>query len=289
MSAPTQSETNERRVEASLARTLWRRREMLAAQGYVVTKTLLSYLLIGPPLDSWNLQLMLLTAVAQEGSRPKHAKQGSVKRLRALLALHERMPPPKHLLYAPVSIPVTKRGLPEPLTQADAAESGDRRVPAEWIVHDAVAGQLTDRVILYVHGGAYYSMSVASHRPLCLAMSKALRCRIFSVDYRLAPEDPYPAAIQDTVSAYLHLLDLGIAPENIVISGDSAGGGLSMGTMLYLRDAGLPQLGGGILLSPVRAPRSQLSDVIEPISVCRSHFGLPFVGDGSVRLPERAT
>jgi acetyl esterase/lipase len=74
--------------------------------------------------------------------------------------------------------------------------------------------------------------------------------QLFSLDYRLAPENPHPAAVEDAVAGYRWLLDQGIAPERMVVAGDSAGGGLTMALLLSLKEAGLPLPGGAILLSP---------------------------------------
>lgn len=82
-------------------------------------------------------------------------------------------------------------------------------------------------------------------------MSKLLKARVLSVDYRLSPETPFPGGLHDVVVAYLHLTqDLGIEPASIIVSGDSAGGGLSLALLLYLRDNKMPLPGGAILISP---------------------------------------
>ncbi|CAB4445437.1 unnamed protein product [Rhizophagus irregularis] len=115
----------------------------------------------------------------------------------------------------------------------------------------------TDRVILYIHGGAYFMGSAAQHRFLIQKVAKASAARAFSIDYRLAPQSPFPAAVVDSLAAYLYLIqppaDAGfdpINPKQIVIMGDSAGGGLALSLMLVLRDAGLPQPAGAACWSP---------------------------------------
>lgn len=119
--------------------------------------------------------------------------------------------------------------------------------PAEWL---SAPGAMADRVFLYLHGGAYYMGSCTSHRDLAARLSRACGMRALVVEYRLAPEHPYPAAIEDAVAAYRALVDSGYAPSQIVIGGDSAGGGLTVATLLSLRDAGdvLPR--AAVLLSP---------------------------------------
>ncbi|KAF9133987.1 hypothetical protein BGW39_008474 [Mortierella sp. 14UC] len=113
------------------------------------------------------------------------------------------------------------------------------------------------RTVLYLHGGGYFLGSVRTHRWATWHMARRAGAKVFSLEYRLAPDSPFPAAVQDALSAYLYLLnppaDSGITPvdpKNIVIMGDSAGGGLTYGTMLAIRDAGLPVPAGVIGWSP---------------------------------------
>ena len=119
-------------------------------------------------------------------------------------------------------------------------------VPGEWVVAPEAH---VDRVVLYLHGGGYCMGSPASHRRLVAALSKAAEARALSLDYRLAPEHPYPAAVDDAVAAYRWLLANGVRPERLAISGDSAGGGLTLATLLALRDAGDPLPAAGVPLS----------------------------------------
>lgn len=118
---------------------------------------------------------------------------------------------------------------------------------AYW--HDP-EGAATDRVVLYLHGGGYVLGSPASHERLVGHIAKATGCRALAVDYRLAPEHPHPAAVQDATSAYRWLLAQGYRPEHIAISGDSAGGGLTLATLLSLKEHGLPQPAAAVPLSP---------------------------------------
>lgn len=108
-----------------------------------------------------------------------------------------------------------------------------------------------EQVVLYFHGGAYFAMSAQVHRTLTVALSKALDCRIFVLNYRLAPATRFPGQLHDCVSSYMRLVeDLGIPARNIILAADSAGGGLALATMLYLRDEGYPLPAGAILFSP---------------------------------------
>ncbi len=120
-------------------------------------------------------------------------------------------------------------------------------VPAEWI---AANGAANDRVILYVHGGGYVMGSIATHRETVARLSKAAKSRALALDYRLAPEHPFPAAVDDAVAAYRWLLAQDIKPSRIVVAGDSAGGGLTLATLLAIRDAQLPSPAAGVCISP---------------------------------------
>ncbi|HEX9706624.1 MAG TPA: alpha/beta hydrolase [Steroidobacteraceae bacterium] len=106
-------------------------------------------------------------------------------------------------------------------------------------------------VILYFHGGGFVAEVRAVHDPLLAAIGRASGCRGFMVDYRLAPEHPFPAATEDCFAAWNFLLSSGIDPERIVFAGDSAGGNLAVVTAMRARDEGLPLPAAIVLMSPV--------------------------------------
>jgi len=120
-------------------------------------------------------------------------------------------------------------------------------VPAAWVVAPEAR---VDRAVLYLHGGGYVVGSINTHRELAARLSRAARARVLVIDYRLAPEHPYPAAVEDATAAYRWLLAAGTPPQHIVIAGDSAGGGLTVATLVALRDAALPLPAAGVCLSP---------------------------------------
>ncbi len=120
-------------------------------------------------------------------------------------------------------------------------------VDAEWLDGP---GARPDRVVLYLHGGGYVLGSVSSHRDMISRLSAAAGARALALNYRLAPEHPFPAAVEDAVAAYRWLLEQGIAPTCVVVAGDSAGGGLAAATLVALRDRKLPLPAAGALLSP---------------------------------------
>jgi acetyl esterase/lipase len=121
-------------------------------------------------------------------------------------------------------------------------------VPGEWVSGRGLASP--HRVILYLHGGAYCVGSPLTHRALTGNLALAVEARVFVADYRLAPEHPFPAALDDAVAAYEGLLANGHEPSGLVIAGDSAGGGLTAATALRLRELGRPLPSALVLFSP---------------------------------------
>ena len=120
-------------------------------------------------------------------------------------------------------------------------------VKAEWLMTDASSKK---KVMLYVHGGGYVSGSIQSHRVLCIPLAKRTGLRILTPEYRLAPEHPFPAALEDVLSVYCWLVEKGFESKNIFLAGDSAGGGLSLAAVLSLREKGDPLPAGVICISP---------------------------------------
>src|SRR5579875_1148101 len=120
-------------------------------------------------------------------------------------------------------------------------------VKAEWIVPPNAAA---DRVILYFHGGGYVMGSINTHRAMVARIARASQARALALDYRLAPEHPFPAAVEDATAGYRWLLAQGYKPNKIAIAGDSAGGGLVLATLVALRDAKTPLPACAIPISP---------------------------------------
>lgn len=120
-------------------------------------------------------------------------------------------------------------------------------VPAEWT---RTPDSSPEHAILYLHGGGYVIGSLDSHRHLAAEAGRQAGAHVLAIDYRLAPEHPFPAPVEDTLSAYRYLLDSGIKPGSIAFAGDSAGGGLVVAAMLAIKDANLPMPGCGWCISP---------------------------------------
>ena len=135
-------------------------------------------------------------------------------------------------------------GLPRDVTVEPVTANG---VAAEWT---ATPGAADDAAILYLHGGGYVIGSLDSHRHMVAEAGRAANCRALALDYRLSPEHPFPAPVEDAVAGYRYLLGRGVKPGRIAIAGDSAGGGLVVAAMLAIREAGLPQPGCGWCISP---------------------------------------
>jgi acetyl esterase/lipase len=120
-------------------------------------------------------------------------------------------------------------------------------VKAEWT---ATPKDARDAALLYLHGGGYVIGSLDSHRHLAAEAGRAAGIAALALDYRMAPEYPFPAAVDDALAGYRFLLGRGISPGRVAIAGDSAGGGLVVAAMLAIRGAGLPQPGCGWAISP---------------------------------------
>jgi monoterpene epsilon-lactone hydrolase len=135
----------------------------------------------------------------------------------------------------PYKVPSAVQVSPEPLGG----------VPGERLVGPPPG----DTVLLYLHGGGYFACSAETHRPITAFFALHGLC-VFAPDYRLAPENPFPAAVDDAVAVYRGLLSAGYPPERLVVAGESAGGGLTLSLMLALRSAGVPLPAAAALYSP---------------------------------------
>jgi monoterpene epsilon-lactone hydrolase len=137
--------------------------------------------------------------------------------------------------------------LPRGLTRVCVSDP-DAGIRGEWVLRNANPDEHT--VIFYLHGGGYVAGSPATYRSLTGAFCRRCHAGVFALDYRLAPEHRFPAALHDAIAAYRWLLATGIEPSDIVFAGDSAGGGLALSALLALRDAGMPLPAGAVLIAP---------------------------------------
>ena len=132
-----------------------------------------------------------------------------------------------------------------PDVKCEPAKAGG--VPAEWVT---APGADSGRAILYLHGGGYVIGSLNTHRAFAGMLSRAAQARVLVIDYRLAPEHPHPAAVDDSVAAYRWMLSSGLSASRIAVGGDSAGGGLTVATLVAIRDGAMPTPAAGVCLSP---------------------------------------
>ncbi|MFN8310931.1 MAG: alpha/beta hydrolase [Chitinophagales bacterium] len=142
-------------------------------------------------------------------------------------------------------------------------------VPAEWITPKEAH---SDTILLYFHGGGYNAGNIDTHRGLVSQIAIAAKLKAVLIDYRLAPEHPFPAAMNDAVQVYKELLARGISSKKIAFGGDSAGGGLTLATLLFLRDNQIEMPGCAIVLSPwtdltLSGPSYQTKQNVEPMLV----------------------
>ena len=137
-------------------------------------------------------------------------------------------PPPKEISHTPV-----------------AANPSQGLCPAEWL---SVANP--KRTVVYFHGGGYFFCGLDTHRPVSAYLARTAEARVLSVDYRMAPEHVFPAAVDDALAWWKALLAQGTDPKTVVFAGDSAGGGLTLACLLAAKAAGLPLPAGAVLFSP---------------------------------------
>lgn len=154
----------------------------------------------------------------------------NVDRARAMVTkMAKRNPPvPKEVQHKPV-----------------AAQPHKGLCPAEWLQTEGA-----ETTVVYFHGGGYFFCGLDTHRPVAAYLAKAGKLKVLSVDYRMAPEHVFPAAIDDALAWWTHLLEQGLDPKKVVFGGDSAGGGLTLATLLAARDKGVPMPAGAFLFSP---------------------------------------
>jgi len=182
----------------------------------------------------------------------------------------------------------SQRMFPAPQgVQVQAAQLGD--CPGEWL---RPAGASVDSVILYLHGGAYITGSCHTHRGLAGHLAKAAGLNCFLLDYRLAPEHPFPAAVEDAQAVYL-ALHAQNPHRTIVLAGDSAGGGLALALALRLRDADHTAPGAMALLSPwtdltLSLPTHQSKAAVDPFFPDTSTLSMAaqlYVGNAGLKQP----
>jgi len=181
--------------------------------------------IFGPRRPTWTLELETVAEVLR--------RSATLSTVLPLQIQRRVIDPPR---------PVTR-----PMREVDMRPVDAGGVSAEWF---AQTDSDPDRVLLYFHGGGYSTGSINSHRDFLARLCIAGGVRVLAADYRLAPEHPFPAQLEDAHRVYLWLVEeQGIHPDHIVLGGESAGAGLTLSTLVSLRDAGLPLPAGGVLIS----------------------------------------
>jgi acetyl esterase/lipase len=153
-------------------------------------------------------------------------------------------------------------------------------------------GVVDDRALLYLHGGGYVVGSTVSHSPMASKVGAAAGLPVLVLDYRLAPEHPFSAAIEDADTAFDWLLAQGLAPEQVAVAGDSAGGGLTLALLLHRRDAGAALPGAAACLSPwtdltMTSPSIDANEATDPMldRPRLQAYADWYLGDGDPREP----
>ncbi|ORY98279.1 Alpha/Beta hydrolase protein [Lobosporangium transversale] len=240
----------------------------------LIAATTLNHYVYGPCKPSWSYRLSLTVALMR--SFMEQVNHVPIIQTQANFRMtEEEAPVDPRAIASQITIPKSYRDKASKhiqrlmdLQQIDSAKLGwdwsndpkaGELLQAEWTEMKLKDDEkhMDGRTVLYLHGGGYILCSILTHRCITSEIARLGGAKVLSIDYRLAPESPFPAALVDAIAAYLYLLYppagsgvTAIDPKNVVIMGDSAGGGLTFGTMLALRDAGLPLPGGVVGLSP---------------------------------------
>lgn len=211
-----------------------------------------------------SLQARLIARGLRRLVKPRQVGRADIPLLRALMVAMTRSRLPEGVVTERVRAPV--RG--------------------EWL---RPARPRRGRMLLYFHGGGFFCGSPQTHRAITGRLARHLECPVFSLDYRLAPEHPYPAALEDALTAWRWLLAGGHRPDRIWLGGDSAGGGLALSLMLACRQQGLPQPAGALLFSPWTDLTCSAPSIAENLTSCawfmpeQVRFAADLYAGGAVR------
>ncbi|KAJ3187427.1 hypothetical protein HDU85_006715 [Gaertneriomyces sp. JEL0708] len=240
-----------------------------------VLGTTFKHFTAGPPCPSWPLKLHLLIALIRQSTDTsmKAASKGHsddqpmskdviLRRVKAARAQTNSFM--TMLKIDPAKVLITPWSLERAsVDRAVLLTNKDKVMDDALDLEGSLAGEFIDwlhpdvpkrnGVVLYLHGGAYYMLSPQTHRMLTMTLSRVTGLRVLAIDYRLAPEHCFPAALHDALIAYTHLLKT-FSPDNIFVMGDSAGGGLTASLLVYIskygRQLGIPPPSGAVLFSP---------------------------------------
>ncbi|KAG6380959.1 Alpha/Beta hydrolase protein [Boletus reticuloceps] len=218
-----------------------------------LARDIIVYHIWGPRRRTWGIEMTVINSVMRDVSR--HSSLADITMVRMVMGLTGLAPLPADALVTPVTFPVRKRNLRGILAALDAKETGTRELSGEWVVGKKL-WQTLQSDYMSSHQSAHKNTTPEDALNGGSSPSRKRHSRVIlyvhgAIDYRLAPETCFPGPLHDVVSAYLRLTeDLHVPAENVILAGDSAGGGLSLALLLYLRDNDYPLPGGAILFSP---------------------------------------
>lgn len=191
---------------------------------------------------------------------------------------------PQSLSNRLIKLGLARVQLPAGLAREAVVADG---VPCEWIIPKSAP---TDQVLLYLHGGGFVYELTPPHMEMLAYLAQKMGMRVLAVDYRVAPEHPFPAALDDCVTAYRWLLKQGVSAKNIVVAGDSAGGNLTITSLMKLRDSGDPLPAAAACLSPVadlsdkaNRPEGFNDPLLHPKAVKK--YNMSYVGQNNAQDP----
>ncbi|CAG8680271.1 15598_t:CDS:2, partial [Acaulospora morrowiae] len=217
---------------------------LLTSQATILTLKFLAHQISGPRKPSWPMQLTLMCTAMR--TLTEHTYSADINKFRSFLNILFSLVP-SDILVTPVSFRVSNKSLPSILRGLEDSENDRREISGEWVVPKDLWRKINDdyflnasiqqhvyvdqngikwsneKVVLYLHGGAYCFMSARTHRDLNYRLSRATGRRVFAINYRLAPEGPFPCGLHDAIHSFLYLTDpngLAIQPQNIVVAGD---------------------------------------------------------------------
>ncbi|CAG8815320.1 30527_t:CDS:2, partial [Gigaspora margarita] len=252
-----------------------------------------------PPVKSWDLDFHL--AVAAVKANNNNSSELPIEQVQKQFNERYKIEAPSNIIIEQAILDEryrqeSRKHLEKVLKQYEDVldekwKEPNDRLHGEWVYTKEEDNEM-DKVILHIHGGGYFMGSPESFRGLTFKYTEYAKARVFSIDYRLAPQNQFPASLCDSVAAYLYLLNPGleagfkpINPKKIVFMGESAGGGLALATLLFLRDAELPLPGGAVVLSPwvdlTHSMPSYLDPEIDKADFIDKKLGIRGIGSSS--------
>ncbi|KAF0396649.1 alpha/beta-hydrolase [Gigaspora margarita] len=252
-----------------------------------------------PPVKSWDLDFHL--AVAAVKANNNNSSELPIEQVQKQFNERYKIEAPSNIVIEQAILDEryrqeSRKHLEKVLKQYEDVldekwKEPNDRLHGEWVYTKEEDNEM-DKVILHIHGGGYFMGSPESFRGLTFKYTEYAKARVFSIDYRLAPQNQFPASLCDSVAAYIYLLNPGleagfkpINPKKIVFMGESAGGGLALATLLFLRDAELPLPGGAVVLSPwvdlTQSMPSYLDAEIDKADFIDKKLGIRGIGSSS--------